>query len=199
MSEPTFVYTHAESPSRGLAATGIVFIKWLLALPHLVIIGLLQQLAWLVGYIGFWVVAITGKMPSGIFSLIQIQFRWSARTYGWLIGYTDLYPPFEVGPEYPVDVKVAPPENPSKGWAVAGLLFFPKAIAAIPHLIVLWFLWIASFFAIWFGYVATAFTGTLPVGIQDFVAGVFAWTYRLWGWFLGLTDEYPKFTLQTQS
>jgi hypothetical protein len=196
MSEPRFVYEHAEHPGRGLATAGIFFVKWVIALPHLLILGVLQNLAWIVGYVGYWVVALTGKMPSGIFQLIEVQMRWSARTYGWVVGYTDLYPPFEIGPVYPVDVKVSPPENPSKGWAVAGLLVFPKALAALPHLVVLGFLSVAAVFATWFGYIATAFTGSFPVGIQEFIAGVLAWSYRLWGWFLGLTDEYPKFTLQ---
>ena len=195
MSQPTFVYRHAAEPSRGLATAGIFFIKALMAIPHLVVVGVLQNLAWVLGYIGYWVVALTGKMPAGIFQLIQVSMRWSARSYGWLIGYTDLYPPFEVDPEYPVDVEVNAPENPSKGWAVAGLLVFPKALAALPHIFVLAFLDVAAVFAVWFGYIATAFTGSFPTGIQDFVAGVIGWNLRVWGWFLGLDDEYPKFSL----
>ncbi|OFW67790.1 MAG: hypothetical protein A2Z12_07655 [Actinobacteria bacterium RBG_16_68_21] len=196
MSKPTLVYRHAEQPGRGLATAGIFLIKALMALPHLIIVGVLQNLAWAVGYVGYWIVAFTGKMPTGIFQLIEISMRWSARSYGWLIGYTDAYPPFEIAPEYPVDVQVTAPENPSKGWAVAGLLFVPKGLAALPHLFVLAFLDVAAVFAVWFGYIATAFTGSFPVGIQDFVAGVLGYNYRLWGWVLGLYDEYPEFTLK---
>ncbi|HEX9978424.1 MAG TPA: DUF4389 domain-containing protein [Acidimicrobiia bacterium] len=196
MSRPTFVYRHAAEPSRGLATAGIFFIKTLMAIPHLVVVGVLQNLAWVLGYVGFWVVAFTGKMPSGIFDLIRISMRWSVRTYGWLIGYTDLYPPFEVDPEYPVNVEMAPPANPSKGWAVAGIFVFPKALALLPHLIVLAFLDLAAAVTVWFGYFVVAFTGALPVGIQNFVAGVVGWNYRVAAWFLGLDDQYPPFTLE---
>jgi hypothetical protein len=196
MSQPRFIYRHASNPSRGLATAGIFFVKGLMAIPHLFVVSVLTNLAWVLGYIGFWFVALTGRMPSGISDLIRVSMRWSARTYGWLVGYTDLYPPFEVAPEYPVDLEIGPPENPSKGWAVAGLLVFPKAIVLIPHAVVLAFLDLAAVFVVWFGYFVVAFTGQLPKGLQDFVAGVMAWNFRVWAWFLGLDDEYPKFTLE---
>jgi hypothetical protein len=197
MSQPAFSYRHATDPSRGLATAGVFLIKAIMAIPHLVVVSVLNNLAWVLGYVGYWIVAFTGKMPTGIFELIRICFRWNARVSGWMIGYTDLYPPFEIGPDYPVDVRVTAPENPSKGWAVAGLLVFPKALAVVPHAIVLAFLDLAMLFAVWFGYIAVAFTGSFPVGIQDFVGGVMGWNYRVWGWMLGLDDEYPKFSLDT--
>ena len=48
MSKPTLVYRHAEQPGRGLATAGIFLIKALMALPHLIIVGVLQNLAWAV-------------------------------------------------------------------------------------------------------------------------------------------------------
>lgn len=196
MSQPTFVYRHAATPSRGLATAGIFFIKGVMAIPHLVVVGVLQNLAWVLGYFGFWIVAFTGKMPGGIFDLIRVSMRWSGRVSGWLIGHTDLYPPFEVEPEYPVDVEVAAPQQPSKGWAVAGLLVVPKAIMVVPHAVVLAFLNVGMVIAVWFGYFVVAFTGHLPTGIQDFAAGVMGWNFRVSAWFLGLDDEYPQFTLE---
>jgi len=40
------------------------------------------------------------------------------------------------------------------------------------------------------------FTGALPVGIQDFAAGAMQWTLRVYAFLAGITDEYPKFSLQ---
>jgi hypothetical protein len=195
MSEPTFVYRHAVNPSRGLAATGVLFVKWVLALPHLIVAGALSYLGMILAYIGYFVVAFTGEMPTGIFRLMEISFKWSARTYGWLIGYTDDYPPFETDPQYPVDVKLERPIHPSKGWAVAGI-FFIKAIALLPHFIALAFVGLAAALATWFGYWAVVFTGRLPVGIQDFVAGTAQWYVRVYAFLGGITDEYPRFSLE---
>ena len=197
MSQPTFVYRHAVNPSRGLAATGVFFIKWVLALPHLIVAGALTYLGVIVGYIGYFIVAFTGQMPTGIYRLMEIGFKWNARTNGWLIGYTDLYPPFETDPQYPVDLTMEPPSNPSKGWAVAGI-FFVKIIVLIPHFIALAFVILASSLATWFGYWAVLFTGRLPLGIQDFVAGSIQWYTRVYAFLAGIDDAYPKFSLEAR-
>jgi hypothetical protein len=196
MSTPTLAYRHATSPSRGLAATGIIpIIKMLLALPHLIIVNALQYLGYVAAYIGFFVVAFTGQMPGGLFRFIEIMMGWNTRTYGWIIGFTDMYPPFETDPEYPVAVHVEKPANPSKGWAVAGI-FFLRLVVLIPHFIVLAFVAIGAVFAVWFGYFVVLFTGALPVGIQDFAAGTLQWSLRVTAFAMGLTDDYPKFSLQ---
>ncbi len=195
MSMPELVYRHAVAPKRGLAATGIFFIKFLLALPHLILINALQSLGMVAAYIGYFVVAFTGKMPDGLYRFMEIAYGWNARTYGWIIGFTDVYPPFEIDPEYPVAVKMSKPESPSKGWAVAGI-FFLKIVVLIPHFIALAFVLLGSAIAVWFGYFAVLFTGSLPVGIQDFAAGAMQWSQRVFAFLAGITDDYPKFSLQ---
>jgi hypothetical protein len=113
-----------------------------------------------------------------------------------LFGLDDAYPPFETEPEYSAAFSIAKPENPSTGWAVAGLLVFPKVLAALPHLLALAFLAICGVVAVWFGFLVTAITGRYPDAIQDFIAGILQWGLRLSAWFMGLTDDYPPFSLQ---
>ena len=196
MATPSLVYRHAVDPSRGLAATGIFLIKALLALPHLLVVGALSSLTQVLAYIGYWVVALTGTMPSGIYQLIEISFKWNARTYGWLVGYTDLYPPFETHPPYPVDVDMEPNAEPSKGWAIAGILLPVKVLALLPHFVVVSLLAVGAFIATWVGYIVVVFTGRFPVGIQDFVAGTMQWGISVMAFLAGITDEYPKFSLE---
>jgi len=179
-----------------LATLGIFFLKFLLAIPHLVVVSALGSLANLLAYIGYWIVAFTGQMPQAVHRILEIYFNWSARSYGWIFGFDDTYPPFETDPEYSIEFPTTGPENPSRGWAVAGLLFIPKALALIPHMIALMFLMIAGTFALWFGFIVTAFTGRYPEGIQDFLAGTMQWGLRVSAWFSGLTDEYPPFSLE---
>jgi hypothetical protein len=195
VTQAAIAYRHNEKPRRGLALAGALFcVKAILLIPHLIIIGVLQYLAYAVAYVGFWIVAITGKFPNGLQSLIHMYLRWGVRAYGWLTGITDDYPPFESDPKgYPIDAVLPTNEAPSRGWAVAGIFLFPKGICLIPHLFLLWFVMFAAVVATWFGYVIAFISGSLPKGIQDFVAGAMQWYTRLTAWFMGLTDEYPPF------
>ncbi len=71
-----------------------------------------------------------------------------------------------------------------------------KWFLAIPHLIVLCFLWIGAIFAVILAWFAILFTGTHPTGIFDFIVGVMRWTLRVEAYAIILTtDEYPPFSL----
>jgi len=200
MDQAAVLYRHNQQPRKGLALAGLIFfVKAVLLIPHLIIVGVLGNLAMAVGYVGFWIVGFTGQLPPALQGLISMWVRWLSRSYGWLAGITDDYPPFETDPAgYPFDARTPVNENPSKGWAVAGILLFPKALALIPHMILLWFVMVAAVIATWFGYLAVVFTGRLPLGIQDFVAGTVQWYVRVMSWFLGLVDEYPPFGVKIQ-
>lgn len=194
----TLRYRRPVDPSRGLAATGVFFIKVLLALPHLLVVGVLSNLANLLAYLGFWVVAFTGSMPQATHRVLELSFNWSTRAWTWLLGFEDAYPPFETDPEWPVSVPVSAPTDPSTGWAVAGIFVFPKAIMLIPHFLVLVVLIPVGFIAAWVAFVITALTGAYPPGLQDFQAGLIQWALRVQAWFVGLTDVYPPFRLDAR-
>ena len=195
MTQAAIVYRHNQQPRRGLALAGAIFcVKAILLIPHLIIVGVLGYLAYAVGYVGFWIVAFTGEFPRGLQDLITMWLRWGARSYGWLVGITDEYPPFDPDPQgFPIDARTPVNESPRKGWAVAGIFLFPKGICAVPHLFLLWFVMIAAVVVTWVGYVVAFFTGRFPTGMQDFIAGTMQWYTRVMSWFLGLTDEYPPF------
>lgn len=71
-----------------------------------------------------------------------------------------------------------------------------KWLLAIPHYIVLFFLYIGAFFAVIGAWFAILFTGRYPRGIFDFVEGVVRWHNRVVGYaFTLVTDKYPPFRL----
>jgi Domain of unknown function (DUF4389) len=72
-----------------------------------------------------------------------------------------------------------------------------KWFLAIPHFIVLAFLWIAVIVVTFIAWVAILFTGRYPRAIFDFVEGVVRWGQRVVAYaFLLVTDKYPPFTLR---
>ncbi len=74
-------------------------IKWLLALPHWVIILVLSVVFLIVTIIAWFAILITGKYPRPLFDFVVGYGRWTYRTlaYAFLLT-TDRYPPFRFGP-----------------------------------------------------------------------------------------------------
>jgi uncharacterized protein DUF4389 len=71
-----------------------------------------------------------------------------------------------------------------------------KWLLAIPHYVVLLFLWIGAIVAVVCAWFAILFTGRYPRGLFDYVEGVIRWHSRVIAYALMLvTDVYPPFRL----
>ena len=71
-----------------------------------------------------------------------------------------------------------------------------KWFLAIPHYVVLFFLYIAAMVLVIVVWFAILFTGRYPRGIFDYVEGVIRWHNRVVGYaFVLVTDRYPPFRL----
>jgi hypothetical protein len=87
-------------------------------------------------------------------------------------------------------------EYPDAGRDLNRWLPLVKWLLAIPHYIVLFFLYIGALIAIVIAWFAILFTGRYPRGLFDYLVGVGRWHNRVVGYaFLLITDEYPPFSL----
>ena len=170
-----------------------IFVKWLLAIPHLIIVYLLQIVASVMVFIAFFAILFTKKWPRGMFDfMVQIQ-RWTANMAAYaLLLLRDEYPPFsgDAG-EYPVTLEVDYDANLSR-WQI-----FLKWLFVIPHLVVLLFVLLAAYVVVFIAFFAILFTGRYPRGMFDFVVGAGRWVMRVNAYAQWLmTDRYPPFSLR---
>lgn len=72
-------------------------IKWLLAIPHYIVLGFLMIGAIFAVVIAWFAIIFTGKYPEGLFNFVVGVFRWGLRVqaYAFLL-VTDQYPPFSL-------------------------------------------------------------------------------------------------------
>ena len=187
-------------------------VKWLLAIPHYIVLVFLWFALWVLTVIAFFAILFTGRYPRGIFDFNVGVLRWTWRVsfYSyWALG-TDRYPPFSLREEadYPARLEIAYPERLSH-W-----LPLVKWLLAIPHLILVGIFvggwgWGWGWDNDWWGIgivglvgllVAIAgfvllFTGRYPRSLFDFTLGLDRWVFRVAAYVSLMRDEYPPFRL----
>src|SRR5687767_7722723 len=90
-------------------------VKWLLAIPHFIILFFLFIAFVLLTIVAFFAILVTGRYPRGIFdfNLGVIRWGWRVAFYSYGALGTDRYPPFSLGPEpdYPATIDLEYPEE----------------------------------------------------------------------------------------
>ena len=76
---------------------GLPLVKWLLALPHYVVLALLGLGAWVAVVVAWIAILLTGRYPRPLFEFVVDVIRWGLRVsaYAFLLT-TDRYPPFRL-------------------------------------------------------------------------------------------------------
>lgn len=213
--------THVHTGSGPVRLTGrldpelsrwLWLVKWLLVIPHLVILAFLWLAFAVLTVVAFFAILLTGRYPRGIFDFNAGVLRWSWRVsyYAFGVAGTDRYPPFSLGehPDYPARLDIAPPDQLSRG-----LVLVKWWLLAIPHYLIVGLMvgttvssrsgdrWVdvpVTGLVSWLVLVAVVtllFTGRYPSGIHRLVVGLHRWVFRVVAYAALMTDEYPPFRL----
>ena len=72
-------------------------VKWLLAIPHYIVLGFLAVGAVVAIVIAWFAILLTGRYPRSLFDFVTGVMRWGLRVeaYAFLL-ITDRYPPFSL-------------------------------------------------------------------------------------------------------
>ena len=74
-------------------------VKWLLAIPHYIVLLFLGLAAFVVIIIAWFAILFTGRYPQGLFDFVVGVMRWGNRVQGYaFVLITDRYPPFRLDP-----------------------------------------------------------------------------------------------------
>jgi hypothetical protein len=189
--------------------------RWILAIPHLLIVGapiglaltwsrtpeggvdyawgagagVLGAVAAVCALIAWFAIVFTGRSPEGLATLSAFYLRWHVRASAYVTLLRDEYPPFGDG-EYAAAVELPMLTGERDRLSVA-----LRPITVIPHILIVWLLglaWGVTTLVAWF---AILFTGRYPAALYEFAVGVLRWTTRVEAYLLLLTDDYPPFTL----
>jgi hypothetical protein len=97
--EEQSVHLAIETPDGATLSRWLPLVKWLLAIPHYIVLFLLGIAAFFVTIFAWFAILFTGRYPRGAFGFVVGVFRWSLRVsaYAFLLT-TDRYPPFSLDP-----------------------------------------------------------------------------------------------------
>ena len=131
------------------------------------------------------------KYPKWWFDWNVALTKFSFRVCAYIGLFTDVYPSTDEEQSVHIDIPYPDVKNELNRW-----LPLVKSFLAIPHYIVLFFLYIAAITCLVIVWFAILFTGRFPRGLFGFVVGVSRWSLRVDAYaFLLVTDRYPPFAL----
>jgi hypothetical protein len=132
------------------------------------------------------------KYPRWWFEWNRELMRFQNRVGVYLALMDDRYPSTDERQSVTLELPYPDAERDLNRW-----LPLVKWLLAIPHYIVLAFLWLGALIVVVVAWFAILFTGRYPRGIFEYVEGVFRWTNRVVAYaFVLVTDEYPPFRLR---
>ena len=164
-------------------------VKWLLVIPHLIVLAFVALGAFFVAIFAFFAVLFTGRWPRGAFDYMVGTFRWAYRVSAYFHLMVDAYPPFSMAddPNYPARLNIEYPERVDNWRPLVQWLL------AIPYLIIAGVLyWLTGILTV-VAFFMILFTKRIPREMFDLMVPGLRWQLRGNAYAYFLTNRYPPF------
>ena len=163
-----------------------VLFRYLLLIPHLIVLGALGIATEVVALIGWFAALFTGQLPEWAHTFLSGALRWQTRALAYLYMLTDVYPPFSLDDEaYPVRLVTRPTKLNRLAVLFRIILAIPAGLVAgaagLGLAVLAFFVWLIALIA-----------GQLPAPLHQAVAAIVRYAARYNGFFFMVTSEYPK-------
>jgi hypothetical protein len=185
---------------------GMWLVKWLLAVPHYIVLAILWSAFPVVVLASGLMILFTGRYPVALFEFVVGVLRWNWRVAFYATGVlgTDKYPPFTLArTDYPATFDVSYPARLSR-WKV----LVKSWLLAFPHLIIVSVLAGVAWatvngqavggllgLLVFIAGLILLFTKVYNLGLFNLVMGIQRWVYRVFAYTSLLRDDYPPFRL----
>jgi len=181
---------HADIVHQAEYSRFMPLVKWLLLIPHYIVLILLGIGALFAILISFFAVIFTRRYPRGLFDYVVGVSRWAWRVQAYLLLMVDPYPPFSLqdDPNYPARFEIEYPEDGVARWRP---LF--AWILAIPYLIIASILFQLAEILTFFAFFTILFTKKYPEGMFKIALVGLRWQARGNAYAYWLTTKYPPF------
>ena len=92
------IHLDMSYPDEGDINRFMPIVKWILAIPHYIVLYVLSLIVLVISLIAWFAILIVGRYPMGMFDFTVGVMRWSNRVtaYAFVLT-TDRYPPFRLG------------------------------------------------------------------------------------------------------
>jgi hypothetical protein len=166
-----------------------VFFRFLLAIPHFVWLYLYSVIAMIVWFLAWLVALFTGRVPGGMHNFLANYLRYQVHVFSYLSLVANPYPPFSGSGDYPVTVKIAPPEKQGR----LGIFF--RTFLAFPAMILSSVLNGVTYVVALFAWFVAIFMGRIPEGMRNLLAFSVRYHAQTQGYIMLLTRTYPSFNV----
>ena len=167
------------------------FFRLLMVIPIAIIFALLTNSSNYVILPTILMILFLKKYPRWWFDWNLALTRFSTRISAYIFLLRDEYPSTDEEQAVHIDIPYPNVKEELNRW-----LPLVKWILAIPHCIVLYFLFIGVLIAVVIAWFAILFTGHYTKSLFDYIVGVLRWSLRVYVYaFLLTTDRYPPFRL----
>jgi len=164
-----------------------VLVRWLLAYPHFVWLGLYTLVAVIVAAVNWIITLVTGRSPQRMHRWLVRYLRYTVYVYSYVYLLANPYPPFHGGERsYPIDLTVEGPDPQRR------LITAFRIVLAIPAFVLTWVLSQVLLVIAVISWFIAIVLGRIPRGMEQLGLYCLRYQAQTHAYLLLVTDRYPS-------